>query len=49
MNTILNGMMRERRGRLQFQCKYQKLQKTVTSGEEGGVTSATAATSPAHK
>ena len=25
MNTILNGMMRERRGRLQFQHKYQRL------------------------
>ena len=25
MNTILNGMMRERWGRLQFQHKYQKI------------------------
>ena len=40
MNTILNGMMRERRGRLQFQCKYQKLRKAVTSAEDSGVASA---------
>ena len=34
MNTILNGMMRERRGRLQVQCKYQKLKKAMTSTED---------------
>ena len=28
----------ERQGRLQFQCKYQKLWKTVTSAENGGGT-----------
>ena len=49
MNTILNGMMRERWGRLQFQCKYQKLQKTVTSVENGGGTTGVTTTSPIHK
>ena len=33
MNTILNGMMREQRGRLQVQCKYQKLKKAVTTND----------------
>ena len=37
MNTILNGMMREHRGQLQVQHKYQKLEKVVTSSEESGI------------
>ena len=45
MNTILNGMMRERWGRLQVQCKYQKLKKAITSGEDNSVASTDAATS----
>ena len=49
MNTILNGMMREQRGRLQFQCKYQKLRKAVTSADDSGVASATVVMSPTHK
>ena len=40
MNTILNGMMREHRGRLQVQHKYQKLKKAVTPTEESGIGSA---------
>ena len=49
MNTILNGMMRERRGRLQFQHKYQKLRKIVTSAENGGGTTGITTTSLVHK
>ena len=40
MNTILNGMLRECRGQLQVQCKYQKLKKVVTSSKELGIGSA---------
>ena len=49
MNTILNGMMREQRGWLQFQCKYQRLQKAVTSAEDSGIASAATTVSPTHK
>ena len=49
VNTILNGMMREQRGRLQVQCKYQKLKKAVTSAEDRGIASAAATTSPPHR
>ena len=45
MNTILNGIMRERRGRLQFQCKYQKLRIAVTAAEDKDVDSPAAMTS----
>ena len=33
-------MMQERRSQLQFQCKYQRLQKALTSSEDGGIASA---------
>ena len=49
MNIILNGMMREQIGKLQFQCKYQKLQKAVTSADDSGVESATVVMSLTHK
>ena len=37
MNTILNGMMREHRGQLQVQHKYQRFKKAVTSSEDSGI------------
>ena len=40
MNTILNGMMREQRGRLQVQHKYQKLKKAVTTNDNEVVATA---------
>ena len=46
MNTVLNGMMRERRSRLQVQRKYQKLKKAVTSSENE-VAAAAKTTAPA--
>ena len=49
MNTILNGMMREQRGRLQVQPKYQKLKKAVTLATDSGITLAAAAASPPHR
>ena len=49
MNAIINGMMREWRGRVQVQCKYQKLKKAVTSAEDSGIASAAATTSPPHR
>ena len=41
MNTVLNGMMRERRSRLQVQCKYQRLKKAVTTNENEVAAAAT--------
>ena len=49
MNTFLNGMMREQRGRLQVQCKYQKLKKAVTLAEDSGIVLAATAASPSHR
>ena len=39
-------MMREQRGRLQVQCKYQKLKKAVTSAEDSGIVLAATVASP---
>ena len=41
MNTVLNGMMRERRSRLQVQHKYQRLKKAVTTNENEVAAAAT--------
>ena len=46
MNTILNGMMREHRGCLQVQHKYQRLKKAVISTEDSGIVSTASHTSP---
>ena len=49
MNTILNGMMRERQGHLQVQHKYQRLKKAVASTEDSGIASTVSHTSPPHR
>ena len=49
MNTVLNGMMRERRSRLQVQHKYQRLKKAVTTNENEVAAAATAKVTAALK
>ena len=40
---------RKKKSGLQFQHKYQRLQKAVTSAEDGGIASAATTVSPTHK